>query len=489
MFLRAVLPSTSRHGKCGCIRGSACGELFISIVTRTLSKALRQVIGGSGFLGSTIIRQLLQRGEKLVYNFDVRQPSAAMGIDASSFFKIDITSRRSVFTAFEEVKPEVVYHTVSPLAVGTQDRKVFELVNVKGTSIVIEACQRNDVKKLVFTSSSGVVFDGSDNINIDERMPYPEKAMDLYNDTKARAEQLVIQANTDVGTEGLKTVSLRPASIFGPHDRQMVPAYIEALKAGRTNFQIGDNKNLVDFTYVDNIAHAHLLAADKLSASNKPYPTEMLGSTHLSDRITGTNEKESFLERGVPTSKDRPDVAGVTDYARQLPKTAAEESATCDMRPVIRNKYDQFFHLVNPEVKSAGNPMPDVVNIADEELPVAGQIFFITNGTPIPFWDLSRAIWKEYDPEKGVVDPAKCWKLSKSVSLLAAGFLKLLSYSTGRPPTIDHFKVTVICGTRYHNIEKARRLLGYEPLIGLEEGIKRSVEWFKALEAEQHFDD
>lgn len=451
---------------------------------------LPQVVGGSGFLGSTIIRQLLQRGEGKVYNFDLREPSPALGTEGiKGFYQIDITSRKSVFTAFEEVKPDVVYHTVSPLAVGEQNRKLFELVNVKGTSIIIEACQRNDVKKLIFTSSSGVVFDGAHNINIDERMPYCEKPLDVYNDTKARAEQLVLQANTDVGTVGLKTVALRPAGIFGPHDRQMVPAYIEALQAGRTGFQIGDNKNLVDFTYVDNIAHAHLLAADKLSPTSKPYPTELLGSVHLSDRITGVEEEESYLERGVPTSKDRPDVAGVTDYARQLPKTVAEESETCDMRPVIRNKYDQFFHLVNPEIKSAGNPLPDVVNIADDELPVAGQAFFITNGSPIPFWDLARAIWKEYDPVNGVVDPAKCWKVSKSIGLYVAGIMRMISYSTGRPPALDHFKVTVICGTRYHNIEKARRLLGYEPLVGLPEGIKRSVAWYKKVEAEAHFDD
>lgn len=443
-----------------------------------------QVLGGSGFLGATIVRLLVERGEKHVHNLDFREGQA----EGVRYQHVDITSFKSVNEAFKAAKPDVVYHTVSPLAVGEKNKDLFELVNVRGTSNVIRACQQQEVKKLIFTSSSGVVFDGEDNINIDERMPYPVKPLDTYNDTKARAEQLVIEANTDVGTEGLKTVALRPASIFGPLDRQMVPAYINALKAGRTNFQIGTNKNLVDFTYVDNIAHAHLLAADKLNPNTKPYSAELLGSTHLSGRITGLSEEKIFLERDVPTSKERPDVSGAKDYARSLPKNDAESSATCDLRPVIRNKYDQFFHLVNPEVKSAGNPMPDVINIADDALPVAGQVFFITNGTPIPFWDLARAVWKEYNPVLGIVEPSQCWKVSRSTGMMIAAFLKLIQWSTGKPAELDRFKVAVICGTRYHNIEKARRILGYEPLIGLEEGVKRSVAWFKEVEAQRAYD-
>ena len=66
--------------------------------------------------------------------------------------------------------------------------------------------------KLVYPSSAGVVFDGHDIIDGDERLPYPEKPMDAYNDSKARAEQIVLEAN---GKGGLLTVALRPAGIFG----------------------------------------------------------------------------------------------------------------------------------------------------------------------------------------------------------------------------------------------------------------------------------
>jgi sterol-4alpha-carboxylate 3-dehydrogenase (decarboxylating) len=68
------------------------------------------------------------------------------------------------------------------------------------------------VRKLVFTSSAGVVFTGQDLINIDERYPAPDKAMDAYNESKAKAEELVLGAN---GKDGLLTVALRPSGIFG----------------------------------------------------------------------------------------------------------------------------------------------------------------------------------------------------------------------------------------------------------------------------------
>lgn len=81
-----------------------------------------------------------------------------------------------------------------------------------GTAAVIAAAQAVGIRKLVYTSSAGVVFNGQNLINVDERLPYPEKAMDAYNESKAKAEALVLEAN---GQNGLLTVALRPAGIFG----------------------------------------------------------------------------------------------------------------------------------------------------------------------------------------------------------------------------------------------------------------------------------
>ena len=77
---------------------------------------------------------------------------------------------------------------------------------------MIAAAITSKVQKLVFTSSAGIVFDGSNIIGADERLPAPEKAMDAYNESKAKAEEIVLAAN---GKSGLLTVALRPAGIYG----------------------------------------------------------------------------------------------------------------------------------------------------------------------------------------------------------------------------------------------------------------------------------
>ena len=57
-----------------------------------------------------------------------------------------------------------------------------------------------------------MVFNGQDLIHVDERIPFPDKPLDAYNESKAKAEEAVLAAN---GTDGLLTVALRPAGIFG----------------------------------------------------------------------------------------------------------------------------------------------------------------------------------------------------------------------------------------------------------------------------------
>ena len=104
-----------------------------------------------------------------------------------------------------------VIHTASPPA-GLKDEALYYRVNVEGTKTVIAAAMETGVQKLVFTSSAGVIFNGSDIINGDERLPFPEVPMDAYNDSKAQAEAAVLAAN---GKNGLLTVALRPSGIFG----------------------------------------------------------------------------------------------------------------------------------------------------------------------------------------------------------------------------------------------------------------------------------
>ena len=172
----------------------------------------------------------------------------------------DLTNAADVKSVLKKAKPEVVVHSASPVhGLGPE---IYRKVNVEGTKILVECCQELEVPALVYTSSAGVVFNGDDLFGVDERAPFPAKAMDAYNLTKQQAEEYVLAAN---GT--LKTVALRPAGIFGPGDRQMIPSLRLMAQRGQHKIQLGDNLNLFDVTYVGNVAYAHVLATEHLLAN------------------------------------------------------------------------------------------------------------------------------------------------------------------------------------------------------------------------------
>jgi nucleoside-diphosphate-sugar epimerase len=126
------------------------------------------------------------------------------------------------------------------------------------------------VRKLVYTSSPSVTFDGRPQENVDEGVGYARKWLCHYSRTKALAEQEVLAATNS----RLATCALRPHLIWGPGDRHLIPQLIAQARAGRL-MRVGNGKNLIDTVFVENAALAHLQAADALSPDSslagKPY--------------------------------------------------------------------------------------------------------------------------------------------------------------------------------------------------------------------------
>lgn len=157
-----------------------------------------------------------------------------------------------------------------------------------------------------------------------------------------------------------------------------------------------------------------------------------------------------------------------------MPSTLSDETRNLDLNlhPVMRNRFNQFFHLVHPELPTAGNPLPEFPLVTDH-LKIEGEVFFVTNGQPIPFWDFPRSLWKNVGFK---LNEKKVWKIPTAVGLPLAGLVENVGWLFGIKTDFTRFKVTFSAANRYYNIEKARRVLGYEPLVGLDEGIKRSAE-------------
>ncbi|CAL1613443.1 unnamed protein product [Knipowitschia caucasica] len=217
------------------------------------------VIGGSGFLGRHLVEKLLDRGYA-VSVFDIRQNYELPNV---IFYQGDLCDKQALLSALKDVS--LVFHCASP-APASDNRELFERVNIQGTGTVIQACKESGVKKMVLTSSASVVFEGTDIKNGTEGLPYAKKPIDYYTQTKIKQEKMVLEAYDS--ESGFLTVAIRPHGIFGPRDPQLVPILVDTARRGKMKFIIGDGTNLVDFTFVENVVHGHILAAERLKADS-----------------------------------------------------------------------------------------------------------------------------------------------------------------------------------------------------------------------------
>ena len=212
------------------------------------------VTGGGGFLGSAIVRRLIARGDTVRTFQRGHYPDLEkIGVEC---IRGDVAEGISLKAAVRDI--DVVFHVAAKAGVWGRYHE-YDMVNVLGTERVIGAAFGSGVTRFVFTSSPSVVFNGSDENGITESAPYPENYLAHYPRTKAAAEKYVLAANSPA----FATIALRPHLLWGPGDPHLVPRVIARAKAGRLRI-VGTGQNLVDSTYIDNAADAHILAADKL---------------------------------------------------------------------------------------------------------------------------------------------------------------------------------------------------------------------------------
>ncbi|MBW6511504.1 MAG: NAD-dependent epimerase/dehydratase family protein [Desulfuromonadaceae bacterium] len=230
------------------------------------------VTGGGGFLGKAICKLLIERGDAVrSFSRNAHPALTALGVEHRQGTLNDSEAVRNAVQGCE-----LVFHVAAKAGVWGPYQE-FYATNVLGTAQVIAACRAEGVRRLVYTSSPSVVFNGTDMEGINESAPYPQHFEAFYPQTKAAAEQLVLRA----ADATLATVALRPHLIWGPEDNHLVPRILARGATGRLR-RIGTRPCLVDTIYIDNAALAHLQAADRLD----------IGST-----LSG---KAYFLSQGQP---------------------------------------------------------------------------------------------------------------------------------------------------------------------------------------------
>ncbi|HOF05191.1 MAG TPA: NAD-dependent epimerase/dehydratase family protein [Syntrophales bacterium] len=258
------------------------------------------VTGGGGFLGGAIVSHLLAGGYA-VRSF-ARGDYPELRRRGVTVIRGDLTDAGAVQRACEGCA--VVFHNAARAGVWG-DFDSFYRPNVLGTKNILAACVQTGVARMVFTSSASVVFGAADMAGVDESVPYPDRPRSPYTATKAEAERMVLAANGP----GLKTLSLRPHLIWGPGDTQIIPRILAQARAGKI-LRVGDGKNIIDTTYIDNAAAAHLLAARALAENPRA-----AGRAYFISNGEPVNLWD-FVNRILA-------LAGIPPVRRGIPKTVA----------------------------------------------------------------------------------------------------------------------------------------------------------------------
>ncbi|HEY2600593.1 MAG TPA: NAD-dependent epimerase/dehydratase family protein [Thermoleophilaceae bacterium] len=211
------------------------------------------VTGGSGFIGQRLVRRLVDEGN-VVFALARSDRSGELLEELGALpMPGNLADVDSLAAAAKEC--ELAFHAAAEV-VEWGPRWRFEKTNVDGTARVIAACREAGVRRLVHVSTEAVLLAGEPLVNVDETAPLRPDSKAPYCSTKAKAEQLVRDANRD----GLETVCVRPRLVWGAGDTTVLPGLVDTIEAGKFAW-IGGGEHLTDTTHVDNVVEGLLLAA------------------------------------------------------------------------------------------------------------------------------------------------------------------------------------------------------------------------------------
>ena len=224
------------------------------------------VTGGAGFIGSNLVRALLERGDsvRVLDNFATGNRANLIGLeDDIEVVEGELRSYERVHNAVRGV--ELVFHQGALPSVprSVQDPLTTSAVTIEGTLNVLLAARDEGVRRVVYASSSSVYGNSGTLPRAESQQPDP---ISPYAVAKLAAERYCVSFHR---VYGLETVALRYFNVFGPRQdpksqyAAVVPRFLEAIDLGEPVPIHGDGTQSRDFTYVANVVEANLLAADR----------------------------------------------------------------------------------------------------------------------------------------------------------------------------------------------------------------------------------
>jgi nucleoside-diphosphate-sugar epimerase len=262
------------------------------------------VTGGGGFIGSNLVRGLLERGDdvRVLDNFSTGNRANLEGLDVD-VIEGELRSYERVHNAVRGV--EVVFHlgALGSVPRSVQDPLTSSAVNIEGTLNVLLAARDEGIRRVVYSSSSSVY-------GLRRELPVHESAapdpISPYGVAKLAAERYCVAFSRVY--ESFESVVLRYFNVFGPRQSPrsqyaaVVPLFIERIAAGEEITINGDGEQSRDFTYIANVVDATIRAADVPGISGRIFniaASAPASVNHLAETI-GTILERPVLQRSGP---------------------------------------------------------------------------------------------------------------------------------------------------------------------------------------------
>jgi UDP-glucose 4-epimerase len=218
------------------------------------------VTGGAGFVGATLVRQLVERGHsiRVLDDYSTGDPAHLAGVDAE-LVEGDIRDQAALDAALAEIDAVIHLAAAGSVIKSIEDPVANFDVNVLGTFRVLDAARRAGVERTVQASTGGALI-GDATPPVDENsLPKP---ISPYGASKLAGEGYAYAFSQ---CYGLRTVSLRFANVYGPWSARKQGAinmFFKAIHAGEPMVIYGDGTSSRDYTHVDDIARALRLALE-----------------------------------------------------------------------------------------------------------------------------------------------------------------------------------------------------------------------------------
>ena len=233
------------------------------------------VTGATGFIGNNLVYELLNRQHKV--NVLVRSPHKL-----SEKLKNKITLFEGDLFANEEMEKamkncDCVFHMAAFANIWSKDKSLARRTNVEGTQNILHAAVKNNVKKVVFTSSAATLPPSADKEEVDETFPTPDSYLTDYETTKREAELIC----KDFAKQGLHTVIVQPPRVFGPgkmSKSNSVTLMIKKYIKGTWRIIPGSGVQIGNYAYIQDVVNGHILALEH-GKSGERY---ILGGTNAS---------------------------------------------------------------------------------------------------------------------------------------------------------------------------------------------------------------